>query len=173
MHFLRRLRHHLHHHRSITHNTNTNTLSSGSKMLLSSPPPPPVVGNLRARIRTPFNGIHAALFPRRRLRRSTTQTFGFKKKRNGFTIASSSLSLSSSSSSLGENSPCCSFRRRSADGTMRTKFASSSVASKQPMKARFRHFFIGAKNRRHQSETKNVATPRALTRDGVLSNMVI
>ena len=35
------------------------------------------------------------------------------------------------------------------------------------MKGRFRHFFIGAKNRRHQSETKNVATPRALTRDGV------
>ena len=50
---------------------------------------------------------------------------------------------------------------------MRTKFASSSVASKQPIKGRFRHFFIGAKNRHYQSETKNVATPRALTRDGV------
>ena len=50
---------------------------------------------------------------------------------------------------------------------MRTKFASSSVASKHPKMGRFRHFFIGAKNRRHQSETKNVAPPRALTRDGV------
>ena len=35
------------------------------------------------------------------------------------------------------------------------------------MKGRFRHFFLGAKNRHYQSETKNVAPPRALTRDGV------
>ena len=61
---------------------------------------------------------------------------------------------------------CCSFRRRSDGMLMSTKITSSSVASKQPMKGRFRHIFIGAKNRRHQSETKNVATPRALTRDG-------